>query len=110
MFHDVEPIPHPPTLPVPKHAPRGQKRPLSPRELSPRYRTVSPVFPIICKLYVVYQEIAAVYRAKGDDRPIPEKVSLAFLEEKYHKLLECMGEVKEESLEDGKGPIHLIVF
>ncbi|KAK5661584.1 hypothetical protein OQA88_9681 [Cercophora sp. LCS_1] len=111
IYHEVSPIKYPPILPIPNTPPpKGKERATTPLDLISSRRYVSPVFHTTCKLYVIAQEIAAVYKVGDGTKLSSERVPLAFLEAKYQKLLECLGEVEEGVLKDGNGPIHLIVF
>lgn len=74
-------------MPIPGDEPRHEMMPNLewPRHSLPDW--MGCAFPALCTLWVLAQEIAAVYFV-NQDKPLTERVSLAFAEAKYYKILE----------------------
>ncbi|KAM0418945.1 hypothetical protein ACHAPT_012103 [Fusarium lateritium] len=84
IFYHHKPIRFPPTLPIPG-APRNRDMAVSSCTAYPPH--LGTTFPNTCRLWTVVQEVLGVY-VYPDEKPISERVPLAFAEGKYRKLLE----------------------
>jgi hypothetical protein len=66
-------------------------------------------FTALCSLWTIGQEVAAVYHSEGEGT-LGDRISLAFAESKYNKLLGCVSNLpsKVERGDDNKS--HVLVF
>ncbi|KAK8117696.1 uncharacterized protein PG998_005977 [Apiospora kogelbergensis] len=97
LLYEDKAINYPPILPIPGGLPEdGREWSLGlewPPHSPPSW--MGCAFPALCTLWVLAQEIAAVYFINQEE-PLIERVSLAFAESKYHKLLEWAATLKPE--------------
>ncbi|KAK6851886.1 hypothetical protein PG995_012011 [Apiospora arundinis] len=92
--------------------PEGRRQSTSSLEWPPHSlpRWMGCAFPALCKLWALAQEIASVYFIDRG-KPLIERVSLAFAESKYHKLLEWAATLKPElKRREQNTPIDTLIF
>ncbi|KAK8076322.1 hypothetical protein PG994_003594 [Apiospora phragmitis] len=89
LFYEEQAIEYPPILPIPgEHHENRRGTAVNydwPAHSLPHW--MGCAFPALCTLWALAQEIAAVYSIDRQ-KPLAERVSLAFAESKYTKLLE----------------------
>ncbi|KAK8869271.1 conidial development fluffy [Apiospora arundinis] len=112
LFYEDKAISCPPILPIPGSPPEGrhQRTPdlVWPPHSLPRW--MGCAFPALCTLWVLAQEIASVYFIDRG-KPLIERVSLAFAESKYHRLLEWAATLKPElKRREQNTPIDTLIF
>ncbi|KAG6004552.1 hypothetical protein E4U21_000936 [Claviceps maximensis] len=66
-------------------------------------------FQTLCEFWTLMQEVFAVYN-KLDSRPLRERVSLAFAEAKYQKLLAWSDNVESSVSREEHSPGHVLIF
>jgi hypothetical protein len=101
-------IKFPPILPIPGDPIRVPSLyPFAwPPHALPVYMTQT--FSTLCKFWIINQEIDAVYLLKGS-MPLTDRVSLAFAESKYRKLLAWASELPRQMIRD-ESSTHDILF
>ncbi|KAK8091857.1 hypothetical protein PG997_002218 [Apiospora hydei] len=113
VFCEAKPIEYPPILPIPgAHHDSSQRASVSnlewPAHSLPTW--MGCAFPALCTLWVLAQEIAAVY-STNREKPLFERVSLAFAESKYTKLLEWAATLGPElQRREQNTPIDTLLF
>ncbi|KAH9907619.1 hypothetical protein F4778DRAFT_778057 [Xylariomycetidae sp. FL2044] len=105
-FYPREPIRYPPALPMPG---RGLDEINAEGRSHPVHRHTAAHFYVQCKLWVIAEEIASVYK-QDLEVPVTEKVSLAFVESKYWKLVACMEELGGDRVRGGDCPARVFLL
>jgi hypothetical protein len=101
-------IKFPPILPIPGY-PTKVTSPypfIWPPHPLPVYMTQT--FTTLCEFWIIVQEIDSVYLLKGST-PLSDRVSLAFAESKYRKLLAWASELPQQMIRD-ESSTHDILF
>ena len=109
LFHE-DPIRLPPSLPIPgdvKPAGTDSSIPLWPPHTLPGY--MGQTFTFLSKFCTIIQEIQATYFG-GDKFPLAEKVSLAFAEAKYQKLLSWADTLSTEVARGNHSSAHVFIL
>ncbi|KAG5918315.1 hypothetical protein E4U42_006889 [Claviceps africana] len=114
LFNDEPSIRYPPTLPIPVSADvclghhEDSHTPTNPSSGSISVY-MGHTFQALCGFSIIVQEILAVYNGL-DPQPLYKRVSLAFAEAKYQKLLAWSDSV-ENKVSRGEGsPGHVLIF
>ncbi|KAG5971061.1 hypothetical protein E4U55_001322 [Claviceps digitariae] len=109
------PIQHPPTLPVPGSADAGPVHHGNSDAGSDGMTTslslsMGRTFQTLCGFWTLMQEVFAVYNNRLDPRPLRERVSLAFAEAKYQKLLAWSDSVESSVSRGEHSSGHVLIF
>lgn len=104
FYYPDEPILHRPTLPVPGEDRDGESWPSHPLPLY-----MGRTFPVICNLWTIAQEVAAVYFSDRRE-PIYKRVPVAYVEAKYRSLLACMDTLDEDMIRGDHNPAHVVML
>ena len=104
-----KPIEFPPVLPIPGDVSRKTNSSmfLWPPHTLPIY--MGQTFPTLSKLWVIIQEIESVYTLT-DSTPLVDRVSLAFAESKYQKLLAWADTILPQMLRGEHNSSHTLFF
>lgn len=109
QFHVVEPIKHPPTMPLPEELRADQAvQPDHEEEtvsISPALAEIQQAQSIFCRLWIIMNEILLIYR----DSEIGA-MSLAFALSKYHKLLALVDTLPKSMVRQDKTPHWVLIF
>lgn len=110
FYYQDEAIMYPPLAPIPgtyredgitKSGVQWPSHPL------PLY--MGKTFTALCEFWTVVQKVAAVYFARNGTSLI-QRVSLAFAESKYQKLLDWADALRAEMARNELSPEHVILF
>ncbi|KAK8057337.1 nitrate assimilation regulatory protein nirA [Apiospora saccharicola] len=112
LFYDSKAIEYPPILPIPGEHHEKRRDTMSnlewPEHFLPGW--MGRAFSSHCRLWVLAQEIAAVYFV-NQQKPLIERVSLAFAESKYTKLLEWVATLGPElKRREQNTPVDTLLF
>jgi len=110
-FHYKEPpIRYPPVLPIPGLADAGLDSDAGSYAFtSPFAPYMGRTFQTLCGFWTLMQEVFVVYNGL-DPRPLRERVSLAFAEAKYQKLLAWSDSVDRSVSRGEHSPGHVLIF
>ncbi|KAK8022433.1 hypothetical protein PG993_013200 [Apiospora rasikravindrae] len=113
FFYEAKPIDYPPILPIPGEHHDSSRRATTPTLDWPAHSLptwMGCAFPALCTLWALAQEIAAVY-STNREQPLCKRVSLAFAESKYTKLLEWAATLRPElQRREHNTPIDTLLF
>lgn len=110
FYLECEPIPFPPLFPVPGENPDHDIERLGviwPSYSLPDY--VGPLFPTYCRFSSIMQEVAVVYFARVET-PLLSRVSVAFAESKYQKLLNWSDSLMSQMVDWGRPTASMLLL
>ncbi|KAK8109005.1 hypothetical protein PG984_014806 [Apiospora sp. TS-2023a] len=112
LFYESKAIDYPPILPIPGEHHENRRDTMSnlewPEHFLPDW--MGCAFSSQCRLWVFAQEIAAVYFV-NQQKPLVERVSLAFAESKYTRLLEWVATLGPElKRREQNTPVDTLLF
>lgn len=105
-----KPVAYPPILPLPGKSDRGIVGTSDiqlPAHSLPHY--MGGTFTAMCELWSIVQEVLAMYNIPRDES-LAEKVSLAFAEQKYQKLLSWADSLARELERNSHSLLHVYIF
>jgi hypothetical protein len=110
FYLECEPIPFPPILPIPGESIAADVEKLGvtwPAHPLPHY--VGSLIPMFSKFWSIMQEVSVVYNARSDT-PLMRRVSIAFAESKYQKLLDWSDSFEEPATDWERDSVYRFLF
>jgi hypothetical protein len=110
-YFPAKPIKFPPTLPIPGDPIRlTDSYPVSwPPHPAPEY--MRQTFTTLCKFWIIIQEIDSVYLSNNiTSTSLVHRVSLAFAESKYRRLLAWASELPQQMIRNESSTYDVLLF